>query len=174
MKNARRLVAFSAAALAAAALVGAVTAQAGRSTSDRAEMTKNPPLIGGFYAGRSVKYILTDASQRKDAADLSKATKYKVAYVPRLNRVPEGALAKLYLFTNGVKGPNPFGFQANVLDSVPGNPKYSPLWRVYAVTWGASASARLLKSEAAVLQAKADGDLTFKRTPLVKNSPVVP
>ena len=170
MRRLNRSLLVSLAALAAAFGV-ALGAQAAGTASDAA---KKPPLIGGFYAGKAVTYLLTDVSQKKDAADLSKATKFPVAFVPRLNRVPEGALAKLYLFTNGVSGPNPFGFQANILDSVPGQPRYSPLWRVYAVIWNSSATARLLKSERQVLAARAAGDLTITRTKLIKNSPVVP
>jgi hypothetical protein len=45
---------------------------------------------------------------------------------------------------------------------------------VYAVTWNASATPRLLKSERQVLAAKAAGQLTITRTKLIKNSPVVP
>lgn len=94
--------------------------------------------------------------------------------IARLNLVPERALAKLYLFTNGVKGPNPFGFQANVVDSVPGEPGYSPLWRVYAVTWSNGATAKLLTSESDILALQKAGKVTIKRTPLIKNSPIVP
>lgn len=136
--------------------------------------TKSPPLIGGFYNGTTVTYLLTDASTKKDAAGLSKATKFPVVFAPRIGKIPDGSLAKLYLFTNGVKGPNPFGFQANIVDSIPGQAKYSPLWRVYAVTWEDGGTPRLLTSEAAVLKAQRAGELTVKRTGLVKNSPVVP
>ena len=170
MRRLNRSILVSLAAF-AAALGVVLGAQASGTASDAA---RKPPLIGGYYAGKSVTYLLTDVSQKKDASDLSKATKFPVAYVPRLNRVPEGALARLYLFTNGVSGPNPFGFQANILDSVPGQPKYSPLWRVYAVAWNASATPRLLKSERQVLAGKAAGQLTITRTQLIKNSPVVP
>ena len=152
--------------LAAIAAVTAVVASGGPQ--------KTPPLIGGYYAGKDVKYLLTDVSEAKDAKGLSKATGYPVQYVPKLKRIGDAALAKLYLFTNGVEGPNPFGFQANVLDSVPGSPKYSPLWRVYAVAWADGATPRLFKSEAAILAARKAGELSITRTPLIKNSPVVP
>jgi hypothetical protein len=152
-----------------AALTVAVTAR-----SSETATAKTPPRIGGFFDGRQVFYLLTDVSSRKDARALSKATRFPVAFSPRIGRVPEGALAKLYLFMNGIRGPNPFGFQANVIDSVPGQPKYSPLWRVYAVEWSADATPRLLKSERQILQARASGDLTVTKTPLVKNSPVLP
>lgn len=134
---------------------------------------KRPPLIAGFYQGKSVTYLLTDVSTKKDAAGLSKWSGFPVKFVASLGRIPDSSLAKLYLFTNGVKGPNPFGFQANVLDSVPGDSNYSPLWRVYAVKWDASASPKLLKSEAQILQAQKAGELTITKAPLVKNSPVV-
>jgi len=159
------------AAAIATGFVIVVGAQAGGSGTT---MSKKPPLIAGYADGRTVTYLLTDVSTRKDATALRKKTGYPVAFVPRLNRVPERALAKLYLFTNGVRGPNPFGFQANILDTVPGQPGYSPLWRVYAVTWKDGASPRLLKSEEAVLAERANGQLTVKRERLIKNSPVVP
>jgi hypothetical protein len=153
--------------------VAAVAATA-RGSESSPIAAKTPPRIGGFYDGKQVFYLLTDVSARKDARDLSKATKFPVAFSPRIGRVPESALAKLYLFTNGVRGPNPFGFQANVIDSIPGQAKYSPLWRVYAVTWAEDASPQLLRSERQILQARSAGDVTVKRTALVKNSPVLP
>ncbi|MEX2211911.1 MAG: response regulator transcription factor [Gaiellaceae bacterium] len=145
----------------------------GVASAATARGVRTPPLIGGFAHGKAVNYLLTDVSARKDAVALSKATGYPVTFVPQLARVPDAALAKLYLFTNGVKGPNPFGFQANVLDSVPGDRGYSPLWRVYTVTWKSPSAARLLKSEGQVLAAQKAGRLTLKRTGLVNNSPVV-
>jgi hypothetical protein len=161
-------------ALGVLVLATAAVAATARGSESAPVAAKTPPRIGGFYDGKQVFYLLTDASIRKDARDLSKATKFPVAFSPRIGRVPGGALAKLYLFTNGVEGPNPFGFQANVIDSIPGQAKYSPLWRVYAVTWADAATARLLRSERQILRARTAGDLTVKRTALVKNSPVLP
>ncbi len=133
---------------------------------------EEPPLIGGFHDGQAVTYLLTDVSDEMEAAGLSEATGYPVTFVPSLGRVPESSTAKLYLFMNGVQGPNPFGFQANVLDSVPGDPSYSPLWRVYAVSWTEDAEPAELRSEDEILQAEEAGELSIEETPLVKNSPV--
>jgi hypothetical protein len=168
----RRFVPVLAGALATAA---AATAVVGAQAPGRhlESVKKTPPLIGGYYNGHRVTYLLTDVSTKKDAKALSKATHFRVTYSAKLKRVPDSALAKLFLFTNGVKGPNPFGFQPNVIDSVPGQPRYSPLWRVYAVTWKEGSSARELKSEAQILEARAAGELTVKKTALIKNSPVV-
>ena len=154
---------------------------AGELTFEKAPLVKNspvvdtlPPRIGGFYNGRTVDYFLTDVSVEAEAAGLSDATGFPVTFVPSLGDVPDASTAKLYLFMNGVEGPNPFGFQPNVVDSVPGDAGYSPLWRVYAVTWADGAEARELKSEADILAAETAGDLTLEKTPLVKNSPIVP
>lgn len=136
--------------------------------------TGTPPLIGGFADGEPVNYLLTDISDEKEAQGLSEATGFPVAFVPSLAEVPDSALANLYLFMNGVEGPNPFGFQANVLDTVPGDEGYSPLWRVHAVTWTDEAAATELRSEEDILAAEEAGELTVEETPLVKNSPVVP
>lgn len=133
-----------------------------------------PPLIGGFADGEPVNYLLTDVSDQKEAQGLSEATGFPVAFVPSLAEVPDVVLANLYLFMNGVEGPNPFGFQANVLDTVPGDQGYSPLWRVHAVTWTDEAAATELRSEDDILAAEEAGELSIEETPLVKNSPVVP
>jgi predicted lipoprotein with Yx(FWY)xxD motif len=134
----------------------------------------DPPLVGGFYEGEPVDYLLTDVNVEEEAEGLSEATGFPVSYVERLGEVPESATAKLYLFMNGVEGPNPFGFQANVIDSVPGEPGYSPLWLVHAVEWTDESEARELRSERDILDAREAGELTVSKTELIKNSPVVP
>lgn len=174
----KRALATLIAVIGAALLLAACGGGGGGTSATSAATTpspapKRPPLIGGFYEGRSVNYVLTDVSTQKDAKGLSKATKYPVNFVPALANLPDAATAKLYLFMSGVKGPNPFGFQANVLDSLPGEAGYSPLWRVHAVTWARGAKPRLLKSEAEILKAKGAGEVSIALTPLIKNSPVV-
>lgn len=99
---------------------------------------------------------------------------FPVSFVESLGDVPQSSTAKLYLFMNGVEGPNPFGFQPNVIDSVPGDPEYSPLWLVHAVTWENESDARELRSEEEILEAEQNGELTVEPTELIKNSPVVP
>jgi hypothetical protein len=57
-----------------------------------------------------------------------------VLVVPELAKVPPSALGRVYVFTNGVKGPDPMGFQADVFDSAPTDPGYSPLRELNLVT----------------------------------------
>jgi hypothetical protein len=133
-----------------------------------------PPLIEGFFNGQTAKYMVTDISSAADAALLSEKTGYLVTFVASLAAAPETSLGKLYLFTNGVAGSNPLGFQANVLSAIPGEQGYSPLWSQYAVTWAASATPRELKSEVEITAAQQVGELVAEKTPLVQNSPVIP
>lgn len=59
----------------------------------------------------------------------------KVLVVPSLAEIPVWLLADVYVFTNGVRGDGPFGFQPDVFDSVPGDARYTPLRRVNFFTW---------------------------------------
>jgi len=43
--------------------------------------------------------------------------------------------SNLWIFKNGVKGPGFMGFQASVVDSIPGDPGYTPLWKVSIAKW---------------------------------------
>jgi hypothetical protein len=101
-------------------------------------------------------------------------TRFDVQTVPALAKVPAKALANLYLFMNGIAGPNPFGFQRNVIDSVPGEPGYSPLWLHTFVRWKDPSKARELKSESEILAASRAGEVSIERSKLVIDCPVIP
>jgi hypothetical protein len=99
----------------------------------------------GFYQGRTVRYL---------------------DFGPIKLR-PGNKLAPIWVFTNGADA------QRNVIDVVPGDRGYSPLWRVVMVTWADDASPRVLRSAAQVKAAAAAGEVTLKRTNTVVNCPVV-
>jgi hypothetical protein len=99
----------------------------------------------GFYKGRTVRYL--DFGPIKVAAG--------------------NKLAPIWAFTNGAAG------QRNVIDVVPGDRGYTPLWRVVTATWNDGATRRVLRSANAVRRAAAAGDLTLKRTAIVVNCPVL-
>ncbi len=80
---------------------------------------------------------------------------------------PGNKLAPLWTFTNGADG------QHNVIDTVPGRPDYSPLWRINKVTWKNGITPRLLKSAADVKAAVASDDATIENTSVVVNCPVL-
>ena len=47
--------------------------------------------------------------------------------MPELAEAPGSLLAEVYIFTNGLEGHGPFGFQPDIFDSVPGGERYRPL-----------------------------------------------
>jgi hypothetical protein len=131
-------------------------------------------VIEGWADGRSVRYLLQEVSDPAVAKLMKEKTGFDVQTVPTLANAPKEALANLYLFMNGVSGPNPFGFQRNVIDSVPGEPGYSPLWLHTFVKWKGPSKARELKSEKEILAASQAGDVSLERSKLVINCPVIP
>jgi hypothetical protein len=81
------------------------------------------PSVHGFYNGQKVTFIHTEASDASVAQRLTGMVSSPVLVVPELANVPVSALGSVYVFTNGVKGPGPMGFQADVFDSAPSGPR---------------------------------------------------
>ena len=80
---------------------------------------------------------------------------------------PGNKIAPLWKFTNGAAG------QHDVIDAVPGEKRYSPLWRVSKVTWAAGKPRRVLASADAVRAAASRGDVAIRATATVVNEPVL-
>ena len=80
---------------------------------------------------------------------------------------PGNKLAPIWTVTNGTAG------QRNVIDTVPGEASYSPLWLVNKVTWAAGKTPRTLTSADAVRRAASTGDVTIVATATVVNCPVL-
>jgi len=99
----------------------------------------------GFYRGQTIEYLDFGPVKVK----------------------PGNKVADLWSVTNGVDG------QYNIVDVVPGQAGYTPLWDINLVTWKPSATKRMLTSAAAVRKALAAGDVTMKPAGLVVNCPVI-
>jgi ABC-type amino acid transport substrate-binding protein len=131
------------------------------------------PEVRGFYKGGEVLFIHTEASDPQVASMLTMMMGPQVVVAPSLAQAPESALASVYVFTNGVKGGGPFGFQPDVFDSVPGDQAYSPLRAVILVTWKDGVTARELRSIDEIRPAESKGELTTKRPGAVVNMPML-
>jgi hypothetical protein len=131
------------------------------------------PLTKGYVNGFEVFYISTEASDKGLANHLTNVTHSRVSYTPALGNVPPQSLGNIYVFANGIKGLGPLGFQANVADSQPGDSGYSPLWRINNVEWKQGVSPREIKSEADILSAQKNGELTVTPSNKVVNCPFV-
>ena len=76
-------------------------------------------------------------------------------------------VAPIWAVTNGTAD------QRNVIDVVPGDAGYTPLWGVRMVTWKDGVAPRTLRSAEEVDAALAAGEVTIEETDLVVNCPVV-
>jgi hypothetical protein len=103
------------------------------------------PVTPGFYRNRTIGYFDFGPIKLK----------------------PGNKLAPLWTVTNGVAN------QHNIVDTVPGQAGYSPLWQINKVTFKAGVTAYLLKSKAAVESAVSKGDATITSTSTVVNCPVL-
>jgi hypothetical protein len=118
--------------------------------------------------GSTIYYIATDASVKKvaDALGVVFANKTDSA-------LKSGASSDLFVFTNGIKGTGPMGFQASVASTNAGDDAYSPLWRIQATTWKDPSHSQLLTSAKEISAAAADGKLTIEFTGAIVNCPFV-
>jgi hypothetical protein len=109
----------------------------------------------------SLRYIVTDVTIPEMAEGMNIA--------PAPGAVPlteEGATAKILVFGNGVEGSGPMGFQKSVVDTVVGDAAWSPFWDHYTFVWDDAAQPTVLRTEAEILDAEAEGMLArFGGTP---------
>jgi hypothetical protein len=131
------------------------------------------PAGKAYAEGKEIYFIHTEASDAGVAEKLTNMMKSPVVLVPSLASVPAEALANVYVFTNGLKGSGPFGFQPDVFDNPPGTAGYTPLRRLNVIKWADETKARELKSAAEVLQAEKAGELTIEQPGVVINMPFV-
>lgn len=131
------------------------------------------PPVEGYLDGARIRFLHTEASDPKVAQLLSRMKGSPVIVVPSLARATEDMLAPVYVFTNGVRGDGPFGFQIDVFDRPPSSDGYTPLRAVHLVAWKDWRTARELRSAADVERAIRNGELAAERPGIVVNMPFV-
>lgn len=126
--------------------------RAGQLTARKTSVVVNCPVLGfgqelidGFAKGNPVEYL--------DLGPVKLASGNKVA--------------PIWAVTNGTTA------QRNIIDTLPGDADYTPLWAVVMVTWHDGITPRTLRSKADVDAAEAAGEVTLEQTSLVVNCPVV-
>jgi hypothetical protein len=129
------------------------------------------PPVKAYYEGEEVFFVHPEASDRETADLLTNMMGSPVLVVPELEQVPDEALAKVYVFTNGIRGDGPLGFQPDVFDSAPGDEDYSPLRRLYLVTWKNESEAREIKTLRGVIEAQESGEAKIEPQDTVINEP---
>lgn len=154
-------------ALVAIVMAGLVLAYRGRLPFTQPAV----PPIKGYLEGQEIRFIHTEVSDATVAQTLTTMAGSPVLVVPSLAQAPESMLANVYVFTNGVQGGGPLGFQPDVFDNPPGTDGYSPLRAIILVTWKDERAARELKSAAEVKEADASGEVTIAQPGVVVNMP---
>lgn len=139
-----------------------------------AEMPKAELPAGKAWAdGKEIYFVHTEASDPGVAEKLTNMMNSPVMLVPSLANVPDESLANVYVFTNGIEGMGPFGFQSDVFDNPPGTDGYTPLRRLNVVAWTDTSKARELTHVDDVLAAEAAGEVTIEQPGVVINMPFV-
>jgi hypothetical protein len=131
------------------------------------------PLSKGYIDGNIAYFIATDASDKHAVSSITNNTGFPVNYAPLLNNTPESIRGQGYVFSNGVEGEAPGGFQLPVANAVPGDKDYSSLWQTNFVKWNDNATARELKSVEEIMAAHKNGELTITETNIIINSPAI-
>lgn len=138
------------------------------------------PAIDAYHEGQKIWFLHTEVSSTQMAQRLTAMVDHPTIHAPRLGEIDRTDAGALYVFTNGVSqrdaepwGGGPFHYQIDVFDSVPGQQEYTPLRNPHLVTWSEGANARVLHSEAEILHAQRNGELSIERTDVIVNAPVV-
>ena len=139
----------------------------------KANVPINIPLSKGYIDGNIAYFIATDASDKHAVSSITNNTGFPVNYAPLLNNIPESIRGQGYVFSNGVEGEAPGGFQLPVANAVPGDKDYSPLWQTNFVKWNDNGTARELKSVEEIMAAHKNGELTITETNIIINSPAI-
>lgn len=143
--------------------------------TDMGSMADGPTIPAGLaYAeGQEIRFVHTEVSDEEIAKLLSGMMGSPVLFVPSLAEVPESTTAPVYVFTNGLAGVGPMGFQPDVFPYPPEDARYTPLRSIHLVTWVVPGQARELRSAAEVQEAEQSGDVTIEKPGVVVNMPFV-
>ncbi len=139
----------------------------------RASIPIDIPLIKGYENGNDIFFIGTDVSDENAADQLTEMTNFTVNVAPILSQTPEAARGQVYIFTNGISGEGPNGFQPAVLNAKPGDESYSPLMQVNMVTWNDQSTAKELKSVQEIMDSEKNGTIAINKTEIIANHPAV-
>ncbi len=131
------------------------------------------PMAMAYYEGEVIYFIHPEASDEGVAGVLTEMMGPDVLAVPSLADIPAELLANVYVFTNGVEGMGPLGFQPDVFDSVPDDEDYTPLRAISLVTWQDGTEPRELMSVSEIEEAADAGDLVIEQPGVVVNMPIL-
>ncbi len=140
----------------------------------RANIPTDIPLHQGYYDGGDVFFIITDSSDPKHAEIITENQGWQVELASLLANAPDEALSKTYMFTNGIEGDGVHGYQGEVFTSTPAQPDvYSALASHVHVTWNDGETSRVLDSDAMIMEAAENEEITLTEFDVVLNMPQI-
>jgi hypothetical protein len=139
----------------------------------QANIALDIPMMRGYENGREIFFIATDASDNQTATQITNETGFKVNFAPIIAKTPEAARGQAYIFTNGIPGQGPFGFQLPVLNAKPGDQGYSPLLQLNMVEWNQDVAAKEIRSVQEIMSSQQNGSLTVTKTDTIVNHPTI-
>jgi len=115
-----------------------------------------------FYDGHFDVYVNTDVSSK------TQAKTFHINYAPVLAAaVPKSVSPEYFVIGRKAAG------QRAIFGSEPPDPTYSPLWQEFLVKWKSGAKPVVLTSDNAVFNWAHKGKLTYTRTKVVINAPII-
>ena len=73
------------------------------------------------------------------------------------NLITNSAAVDLFQFMDGIKGSGPLGFQPGIAAAVPGDENYSPMWRIFMISWNEPENALVLETRSDIDKFQSDG-----------------
>ena len=105
--------------------------------------------------GRAIYYIVADSTPADPAMVMG------VTFAPNdAKLISSPAVVDLFQFMNGINGSGPMGFQAGIGGSGPGDPNYTPIWKISFNTWKDPSKARILETVADITAMQQAGMIT--------------
>lgn len=130
------------------------------------------PLVRGLYDGEEVLFLHTETSDERVANLLTEMMGPEFIVVSSLAQIPQELLGNVYVFTNGIAGDGPLGFQLDIFDSIPGDEDYTPLRQLNRVSW-TDDTAYLLNNVPDLLNAEEAGEIEIEPSGIVINMPIL-
>jgi len=102
--------------------------------------------------GNTIYYIVTDATPKGPAEIMG------VVDAPTsANLITSPVAVDLFQFMDGIKGSGPLGFQPGIAAAIPGDENYSPMWRIFLISWIEPKNASVLETKSDIDHFQSDG-----------------
>ena len=104
--------------------------------------------------GTTIYYIVTDATPSGPAKLMG------VTNVPtNANLIANSVTVDSFQFMDGIKGPGLLGFQPGIASTIPGDENYSPICRIFTISWNDPQNASILETKSDIDSFQSEGKI---------------